>query len=147
MMQRMKELISVLQQANTAYYKHDNPTMTDRAYDALYDELLGLEEHSGIILAGSPTQTVAGELLESLSEVPHTRPMLSADKTKSVADVHRFAKGQKMVISWKLDGLTLVLRYANGRFQQAITRGREGLVGEDVTHTSRLMRNIPLKIP
>ncbi len=147
MMQRMKELIFALQKADTAYHKHDQPIMSDREYDLLYDELFALEEKTGILLAGSPVHKVSGELLESLAEVTHTRPMLSAGKTKSIDEVFRFAQGRKMVLSWKLDGLTLVLRYTAGVFTQAITRGREGLVGEDVTHTAKLMSNIPLRIP
>ena len=84
---------------------------------------------------------------QSLTEVRHTRPMLSADKTKSVDDLVRFAGGRDVVLSWKLDGLTLVLRYDNGELQQAITRGREGIIGEDVTHTVRTFLNVPLTVP
>ena len=143
---RMKELIPKILEADTAYYKLDAPIMSDRAYDKFYDELLRLEQDSGIILGGSPTQKTPGELLEGLVEVRHTRPMLSAGKTKSVDELMHFMDGRVIVLSWKLDGLTLVLRYEDGRLKQAITRGREGLVGEDVTHTVRHLRNVPLQI-
>lgn len=147
MLQRMKELVTQLRQADTAYYKHDHPIMTDREYDTLYDELLGLEKSSGIILSGSPTQKVSGEVLDELEKVTHSKPMLSAAKTKSPDEIVRFVGKRAAVVSWKLDGLTLVLRYDNGKFRQAITRGMEGLVGEDVTHTVRVMMNVPLTIP
>lgn len=128
MLQRMKELISTLRRADDAYYVRDNPIMTDRAYDLLYEELAKLEHDSGIILAGSPTQSVSGDVLDGLSEVIHTKPMLSADKTKSIQEIFKFIAGRRVVISWKLDGLTLVLRYEGGRLVQAITRG-DGLKG------------------
>ena len=144
---RMKELIGILQRADTAYYKYDAPIMTDREYDALYDELKMLEDDSGIVISGSPTQKVSGEILEELTAVAHTRPMLSAAKTKSVDEIVRFIGSHAALVSWKLDGLTLVLRYEGGRLKQAITRGAEGRVGEDVTHTVRVMRNVPLTIP
>ena len=100
-----------------------------------------------MILSGSPTQRVAGEVLETLTEVRHTKPMLSAAKTKSLEDLKRFASGRDVLLSWKMDGLTLVLRYENGQFKQAITRGRDGIIGEDVTHTVRTFLNVPLTIP
>lgn len=106
------------------------PPMTDREYDLLVDELKELETTTGLILSGSPTQTVSGEILKELTPVRHTKPMLSADKTKSVDEMLRFANGRPVVLSWKLDGLTLVLRYEGGEFQQAITRGREGIIGD-----------------
>ena len=102
------------------------------------DELKDIESRTGLILSGSPTQKVSGEILESLAEVRHSKPMLSADKTKSVEDLVKFAAKQPVLISWKMDGLTLVLRYENGELIQAITRGREGIIGEDVTHTCLL---------
>lgn len=146
MLERMKELITKLTEADIAYYKHDAPIMPDRDYDLLYEELLQLEQKTGTVLGGSPTQTVSGEILEELVPVQHTRPMLSADKKHSAEEVFAFIGGKKVVISWKLDGCTLVLRYEGGKLKQAITRGREGLVGEDVTHTVRVMRNVPLRI-
>ena len=147
MIKQMKELIARLMAADTAYYKHDKPIMSDREYDELYDELLKLESQTGIILSGSPTQKVSGEILESLIQVEHTRPMLSAKKTKSKEEIISFVGDRAAVVSWKLDGLTLVLRYDNGKLVQAITRGAEGRIGEDVTHSVRVMTNVPLEIP
>ena len=145
--EQMQQLIQKLRQADIAYYKHDAPIMSDLGYDRLTDELVALEEQSGVILSGSPTQRVAGEVLETLAEVRHTKPMLSAAKTKSPEDLKRFASGRDGLLSWKMDGLTLVLRYANGRLTQAITRGRDGIIGEDVTHTVKTFLNVPLTIP
>ena len=144
---RMKELIDKLKVADVAYYRDDNPIMTDREYDLLTDELQKLEAETGQILSGSPTQKVSGEILEELIPVRHTKPMLSAKKTKSVEDLISFAAHRPVLVSWKLDGLTIVLRYEDGEFKQAITRGREGVVGEDVTHTVRTYLNVPLTIP
>ena len=145
--ERMQQLIRQIRQADTAYYKHDAPIMSDLEYDRLMDDLVALEEHSSVILSNSPTQHVAGETLETLAEVRHTKPMLSAAKTKSVDDLIRFAAGQDVLLSWKMDGLTLVLRYENGHLKQAITRGRDGIIGEDVTHTVKTFLNVPLTIP
>lgn len=144
LMQHMRELIDRIKAADVAYYRDDNPTMTDREYDLLVDELKELETTTGLILSGSPTQTVSGEILKELTPVRHTKPMLSADKTKSVDEMLRFANGRPVVLSWKLDGLTLVLRYEGGEFKQAITRGRDGIIGEDVTHTVRTFMNVPM---
>lgn len=145
--ERMLELIRRLKDADIAYYRDDNPVMSDRDYDALMDELKSLEQDTGLILSGSPTQKVSGENLEELTPVRHTKPMLSADKTKSIDDLIKFAGGWDVILSWKMDGLTLVLRYNNGLLEQAITRGREGIIGEDVTHTVRTFMNVPLSIP
>ena len=147
MTQRMKTLITTLTEADTAYYKLDDPIMTDWEYDRLYDELRELECQTGIIHSGSPTQKVSGEILEELTPVTHTKAMLSAKKTKSRSEIVSFLGGHPAVASWKLDGLTLVLRYNGGKLTQAITRGAEGLVGEDVTHSVRVMSNVPLEIP
>lgn len=144
---RMKELIEILKEADVAYYRDDNPTMTDMEYDLLTDELLKLEAETGMILSGSPTQKVSGEILKELTPVQHTKPMLSAKKTKSIEDLVHFAGHRPVLVSWKLDGLTIVLRYENGELKQAITRGREGIIGEDVTHTVRTYLNVPLTIP
>ena len=144
---RMKELIEILKEADVAYYRDDNPTMSDMEYDLLTDELQKLEAETGQILSGSPTQKVSGEILEELIPVRHTKPMLSAKKTKSVEDLISFAAHRPVLVSWKLDGLTIVLRYENGELNQAITRGREGIIGEDVTHTVRTYLNVPLTIP
>lgn len=146
-LERMKELINCIKAADIAYYRDDNPTLTDREYDLLVDELKKLESETGLTLSGSPTQSVSGEILEELIPVRHSKPMLSADKTKSVEDLIKFAGKRPVMLSWKMDGLTLVLRYDQGRLQQAITRGREGIIGEDVTHTVRTFMNVPLTIP
>ena len=146
-LERMKELIQILNEADIAYYRDDNPIMSDFDYDRLFDELKGLEKDAKLILSNSPTQKVSGEILDELTEVVHSKPMLSADKTKSVADLAKFARDKDVILSWKLDGLTLVLRYENGELIQAITRGREGIVGEDVTHTVKVFLNVPLSVP
>ena len=146
-LERMRELIERLTEADIAYYKNDAPIMTDLEYDRLTEELASLEHDTGLVLSGSPTQKVSGEILESLAEVRHTKPMLSAGKTKSIEDLIRFAAGRAVLLCWKMDGLTLVLRYEYGKLKQAITRGREGIIGEDVTHTVRTFRNVPLTIP
>ena len=145
--EQMQQLIQQIRQADTAYYKHDAPIMSDLEYDRLMDDLIALEEHSSVILSNSPTQYVAGETLETLTEVRHTKPMLSAAKTKSIDHLIRFASGRDVLLSWKMDGLTLVLRYENGHLTQAITRGRDGIIGEDVTHTVKTFLNVPLTIP
>lgn len=146
-LERMKELIHILNEADIAYYRDDKPIMTDFDYDRLFDELKGLERDTKLILSNSPTQKVSGEILDELTEVQHTKPMLSADKTKLVADLAKFAADKDIILSWKLDGLTLVLRYENGELVQAITRGREGIIGEDVTHTVKTFLNVPLTVP
>ena len=146
MTEQMKALIARLLEADEAYYGRDDPIMSDYEYDRLYDELVRLEKESGIVLAASPTQRVPGEVLDSLATVTHTKPMLSAGKTKAINEIFKFIGGRKVILSWKLDGLTLVLRYKEGKLGQAITRG-DGLKGEDVTHTVRVMGNVPLTIP
>lgn len=145
--ERMLVLIKQLKDADIAYYRDDSPIMSDRDYDALTDELKMLERDTGLILSGSPTQKVSGEILDELTPVRHTRPMLSADKTKSIDDLIKFADGRDIILSWKMDGLTLVLRYNDGLLEQAITRGRNGVIGEDVTHTVRTFINVPLSVP
>lgn len=145
--ERIKELINTLNEASIAYYKYDNPTMTDKQYDDLYDELSDLEKETGIIMSDSPTQKVQGETLEYLEKVQHGKPMLSANKTKDMSEIKKFIGNKPCVMSWKEDGLTIVLRYKNGILDKAITRGKDGLIGEDVTHTMRICKNVPLKIP
>lgn len=127
-LEQMRELIERLTEADIAYYKNDAPIMTDLEYDRLTEELAALEHDTGLVLSGSPTQKVSGENLESLAEVRHTKPMLSAGKTKSIEELIRFAAGRAVLLSWKMDGLTLVLRYEYGKLKQAITRGREGML-------------------
>ena len=124
-----------------AYYGDDRPIVSDRTYDQQFDELTQLEQETGVIFPNSPTQIVSGAVLDSLNKVRHIRPMLSANKTKSITTLCEFAKkalpleNSNVMVSWKEDGLTLVLRYFNGHLMQAITRGTDGIVGEDVTHT------------
>lgn len=146
MINRMKELIDILNKACVAYYKNDNPIMTDKAYDELYDELVELEKEEGIVLAGSPTQKVQGYLLDGFKKVQHSKPMLSAAKTKDVNEIKKFLGNYSWYCSGKLDGLTLVVIYDNGEFVQGITRGN-GIVGEDVTEACRFIKNLPMKIP
>ena len=131
MLARMKKLVEELSRASEAYYKYDKPIMTDKAYDKLYDELEELEQKTGIIFANSPTQKVQGQILVSLTKVTHSKPMLSSKKTKSTEELFKFVMDQPIMVSWKLDGLTIVLKYQNGTLQQAITRGN-GEEGEDV---------------
>lgn len=142
---RMKELIDILNMACYQYYQLDNPQMTDKEYDKLYDELIELESTTKIIMSDSPTQKVQGFILDKLEKVKHSKPMLSAKKTKSTNEIKSFIGSYKIVGSWKLDGLTIVLRYKNGTFVQAITRGG-GEVGEDVTHTVKTFKNVPMKL-
>jgi DNA ligase (NAD+) len=145
-MERMKQLITRLIEASKAYYKYDKPIMTDLEYDILYDELNDLEEATGIILANSPTQKVQGEVLEGLVKVKHSKPMLSAQKTKDINEIKQFASKSNTYASWKLDGLTLVVKYNNGNLQQVLTRG-SGDFGEDVTAQAKMITNLPLTIP
>lgn len=146
-LEKMKRLIVKIKDADEAYFKYDNPKMTDREYDKLVDELKNMEQSMGVIYSNSPTQTVPGEILDELEKKRHTRPMLSADKTKSVDSLVKFSDGHDVILSWKLDGLTLVLRYSYGRLQLALTRGKGGVIGEDVTHTVKTFLNVPLTIP
>lgn len=143
---RLKELTELLHKASYAYYGKDDPIMSDKKYDDLYDELIQLEYATGISLTGSPTQKVQGYVLDELKKVKHSKPMLSANKTKDVQEIKKFIGDRKCVVSWKEDGLTIVLRYVKGKFTQAITRG-SGDIGEDVTHTMRMCNNIPMKLP
>jgi len=143
--QRIQTLVKELNVACDAYYIKDNPIMSDKIYDSMYDELTALELKTNYILSSSPTQKVQGAILDSLKKVQHTEPMLSAEKSKDINDVIKFMGNQDCVLSWKLDGLTLVLRYNEGKLQQAITRGG-GDFGEDVTHTVKTFTNVPFTI-
>ena len=142
---RVKELNKQLQKASYAYYGQDNPIMSDKEYDDLYNELANLEKVTGCILAGSPTQKVQGYVLEGFKKVEHSKPMLSADKTKDINEIKKFINNEDFYCSYKLDGLTLVVKYIDGKFTQGITRGN-GLVGEDVTEQCRFIKNLPMQI-
>ena len=143
--ERMKELIPVLQKAGKAYYQEDREIMSNFEYDKLYDELETLEKETGITLAGSPTVSVGYEALEELPKEAHETPMLSLDKPKDVEALRAFIGDQKTLLSWKLDGLTIVLTYGDGKLQKAVTRGN-GVVGEVITNNARVFKNIPLQI-
>lgn len=144
-MKRMKELIPVLQEAARAYYQEDREIMSNFEYDKLYDELENLERETGVTLAGSPTISVGYEALEELPKEAHETPMLSLDKTKDVEALRDFIGDQKTLLSWKLDGLTIVLTYGEGKLQKAVTRGN-GTVGEVITNNAKVFKNIPLQI-
>ncbi|MDO5550860.1 MAG: NAD-dependent DNA ligase LigA [Lachnospiraceae bacterium] len=141
----MKELVAVLSQAGRAYYQESRETMSNFEYDKLYDELLALEQETGIILSGSPTQRVGYEVLSELPKETHESPMLSLDKTKSVEDLAEWLGDQEGLLSWKLDGLTIVLTYENGSLVKAVTRGN-GEIGEVITPNAKVFANIPLTI-
>ncbi len=142
---RMKELIATLSPAARAYYQESREIMSNLEYDRLYDELLALEKKTGVILSGSPTQKVGYEVLSELPKEAHPSPMLSLDKTKEVGVLQEWLGTQKGLLSWKLDGLTVVLTYENGSLQKAVTRGN-GEIGEVITPNARTFENIPLKI-
>ena len=141
--QRMKELIALLNKADEEYFGDDNPTMSDHEYDELFNELTELEKTTGIVFANSPTARTGGSVKHGLEKVKHTKPMLSAKKTKNPEDIVAFAQASDTLLSWKLDGLTLVIRYNKGKFEKAITRGDNGIIGEDVTHTVEYLRYVP----
>ena len=142
---RMKELIPLLNEAGKAYYQEDREILSNYEYDRLYDELLALEKDTGITLAGSPTVSVGYEALNELPKEAHESPMLSLDKTKEIETLREFIGDHKTLISWKLDGLTIVLTYRDGELQKAVTRGN-GVVGEVITNNAKVFRNIPLQI-
>ena len=143
---RMRELVELLNRARRAYEQENTEIMSNYEYDQLYDELQGLEQELGTTLASSPTINVGYEVLSELPKERHERPMLSLDKTKDVGRLKEFLGDQKAVISWKLDGLTIVLTYRNGELEKAVTRGN-GEVGEVITSNARVFQNIPLRIP
>ena len=142
---RMKELIEVLNKASKAYYAEDIEIMSNAEYDALYDELLMLEEKTGTVLAGSPTVNVGYEAVDNLPQETHESPMLSLDKTKDREALRDWLNGHEALLSWKLDGLTIVLTYENGTLSKAVTRGN-GEVGEVVTNNAKTFINLPHKI-
>ena len=142
----MQDLVQQLNEAAAVYYQGKDEIMSNYDYDRLYDELAALEKETGIILAGSPTQRVGYEVLSELPKETHAAPMLSLDKTKSVDALASWLDGQNGLLSWKMDGLTIVLTYENGTLQKAVTRGN-GQVGEVITNNARTFTNIPLSVP
>ena len=145
-MERMKELCELLKNASKAYYQEDREIMSNLEYDKLYDELEILEKETGIVLTGSPTVSVGYEAVDELPKERHETPMLSLDKTKDVEALAAFAGSHEILISWKLDGLTVVLTYQNGELLKAVTRGN-GEIGEVITNNARVFKNVPLRIP
>ena len=141
-MRRMKELVEILRQASRAYYQDDREIMSNLEYDALYDELVALEQKTGIVLSASPTVSVGYEAVDELPKETHESPMLSLDKTKDREVLRSFIGNHKTLLSWKMDGLTIVLTYRNGVLEKAVTRGN-GVVGEVVTNNARVFDNIP----
>lgn len=145
-MERMKELVYLLNRASKAYYQEDREIMDNREYDELYSELEQLEKETGTVLTGSPTQAVGYESVDELPKETHPSPMLSLDKTKERSVLMDFVGDHKTLLSWKMDGLTIVLTYRDGVLAKAVTRGN-GVVGEVVTNNARVFDNLPLKIP
>lgn len=143
--ERMKELIAILSEAGKAYYQESREIMSNYDYDRLYDELSALEKETGVILSSSPTQNVGYQVLSELPKEAHESPMLSLDKTKSVEELKEWLGEQKGILSWKMDGLTIVLTYENGSLAKAVTRGN-GEIGEVITNNARVFANIPLNI-
>lgn len=143
---RIKELVEILNKASKAYYQDANEIMTNFEYDGLYDELVALEEETGVVMANSPTIHVGYEVVSELPKERHDSPMLSLDKTKDVITLAEFAGERECVLSWKLDGLTVVLSYEKGELVKAVTRGN-GQVGEVITNNAKVFKNVPLNIP
>lgn len=143
---RIKKLTDILNNASKAYYQDGNEIMSNFEYDKLYDELTALEEETGFRMSNSPTLNVGYEVLSELPKERHESPMLSLDKTKEVDELISFAGNHKGVLSWKLDGLTVVLTYRDGSLYKAVTRGN-GEVGEVITNNAKVFKNIPLRIP
>ncbi len=142
---RIKELIKILNDASKAYYQEDREIMSNLEYDALYDELVALEKETGTVYANSPTVQVGYELLSELVKERHSSPMLSLDKTKDVGNLKDWLGDQEGILSWKLDGLTIVLTYENGVLQKAVTRGN-GEIGEVITNNAKTFVNLPKQI-
>lgn len=143
---QMKELVQKLNQASRAYYQEDREIMSNLEYDALYDQLEALEKETGTVLANSPTISVGYESVDALPKETHESPMLSLDKTKDREVLREFIGSHRTLLSWKLDGLTIVLTYQDGQLLKAVTRGN-GTVGEVITNNARVFQNIPLQIP
>lgn len=146
MIERIKKLTEELWKYCHAYYVLDNPSISDKEYDALWDQLKALEDEVGFWLANSPTRKVQGQILDGFQKVTHSKPMLSAAKTKDIKEIEKFIGHNQFYCSYKLDGLTLVTRYKDGKFVQAVTRGT-GIVGEDVTEQAKMIPNLPMSIP
>lgn len=144
--ERIKELVDILNKASKAYYQDAKEIMSNFEYDALYDELVQLEKDTGIVLANSPTVNVGYEVVSELPKEQHESPMLSLYKTKEVSVLADFAGDKKSLLSWKLDGLTVVLTYQQGKLFKAVTRGN-GEIGEVITNNAKTFKNIPLSIP
>ena len=143
---RLKYWAELLNEASKAYYQEDREIMSNLEYDELYDKYAELEGETGVILSNSPTQRVGYEVISNLVKVKHESPILSLDKTKETAKLESFLGNKTGILSWKLDGLTIVLTYKNGVLEQAVTRG-SGEIGEDVTHNARVFSNLPVSIP
>lgn len=143
---RMKELIDILNRASAVYYQGKDEIMSNFEYDKLYDELVSLEKESGLVLAGSPTQKVGYEILSELPKQTHPSPMLSLDKTKQVNELESWIGDKEGLLSWKMDGLTVVLTYENGQLLNAVTRGN-GVVGEVITNNAKVFKKLPISIP
>lgn len=143
--ERIKELVVTLNEAAKAYYQYDEEIMSNLAYDTLYDELVSLEKSTGLIMSNSPTQKVGYEILSELPKERHAEPMLSLDKTKSVDDLSAWLGDKEGVMSWKMDGLTVVLTYEDGALVKAVTRGN-GEIGEVITNNARVFANLPRSI-
>ena len=146
LIRRMKELVALLNKAGRAYYQEDREIMSNREYDELYDELCALEQETGITLADSPTIHVGYEVVSELVKEEHSSPMLSLNKTKDVEELAAWLGDQDGLLSWKMDGLTVVLTYRNGVLEKAVTRGN-GEIGEVITNNARTFKNIPGRIP
>lgn len=144
-MERMKELVSLLNKAGKAYYQDAKEIMSNFEYDKLYDELLALEKEEGVVLSNSPSINVGFEVLSELPKERHAKAMLSLDKTKEVEQLKNWLGTQKGLLSWKLDGLTIVLTYEDGKLVKAVTRGN-GEIGEVITNNAKVFKNVPLEI-
>lgn len=142
---RIKELVNILNEAAKTYYQEDREIMSNFEYDSLYDELVDLENETGVVLSNSPTIHVGYEIISELPKIEHDIPMLSLDKTKETADLTAWLANQTGLLSWKLDGLTIVLTYNNGELVRAVTRG-SGEIGEVITNNAKVFKNLPLKI-
>lgn len=145
-LERIKELVELLNKAGKSYYSEEQEIMSNYEYDALYDELKKLEEETGCVLSNSPTVNVGYEVLSELPKERHDSPMLSLDKTKDREALRDWLGEQKGVLSWKLDGLTIVLTYEDGKLSKAVTRGN-GEIGEIITNNARVFKNVPVTIP